>query len=60
MEIGTIIYGLIVSALVLALIRELICWYWKINTIVTEQQKQTELLKQILEVLKDTNGKSTP
>lgn len=60
MEVGAIIYGLIVAVLVLALIRELICWYWKINTIVTEQQKQTELLKQILEVLKDTNGKSTP
>lgn len=35
------------------LIRALVLWYWKITTIVENQQKQNKLLSEILTALKE-------
>ena len=42
----------IVSILVILVIREIVCWYWKINEHLEEQQKQTEILEEIRDILK--------
>lgn len=39
------------------LIRDIRCWYFKINEIVDEQKKQTELLSAILDKI-DTSSKN--
>ena len=45
-------------------IRELKCWYWKVNDILECLEKQNELSEEILNELKKqnnkTNNKSTP
>lgn len=55
---------------ILLIIREARCWYWKVNEIVDEQKKQTEILEEILFKINpnamyfdrydDENEKSTP
>lgn len=42
----------IVTILVILVIREIVCWYWKINEHLEEQQKQTEILEEIRDILK--------
>ncbi len=43
---------LVVGILVWLVLREVKCWYWKINNILEEQQKQTEILEIILREMK--------
>ena len=33
------------------LLREVKCWYWKINQITNEQRKQTQILEEMLRVI---------
>lgn len=40
-------------------IREVKCWYWKINNILEEQQKQTEILETILREIKSSSANQT-
>lgn len=53
-----LVYWIIVVIIIIAVIREVVCWYWKINEHLEEQQKQTEILEEIRDILK--NNKSTP
>lgn len=43
---------LVAGILVWLVLREVRCWYWKINEILEEQQKQTEILEIILREMK--------
>lgn len=57
MEITIIIY--IVLAIVLFLIlREVACWYWKINERKNLMEEQNELLKELIELKKKPNESS--
>jgi len=43
---------LLLVILVLFLVcREIVCWYWKLNKIVANQERQTKLLESLLERL---------
>lgn len=42
-----ILIYLIAGICIWLLLREIKCWYWKINDIIAEQKKQTEVLEQI-------------
>ena len=44
---GTLIITLVVMVGVFILCRELLCWYWKINTMVKNQDEIIRLLKKI-------------
>lgn len=50
-DIPQILTILVIVVIVFLLIRELLTWYWKLNTIVKQQEEQTELLKQIFKQL---------
>jgi hypothetical protein len=54
---GALMIGLIVAgAIILFLaVREIMTWYWKIDTILKYQDEQTELMKQILIELRKKN-----
>lgn len=43
----TILITLIVCVLVFLLCREIVCWYWKINKIASNQEEIIRLLKKI-------------
>jgi uncharacterized membrane protein YfbV (UPF0208 family) len=43
---------LLVSILVFLIIRELVMWYWKINKRLKKQERQIELLEEILREIK--------
>jgi len=45
-----------IGILIIIVIREIVCWYWKINERLNEQKKQTKLLE---EILRSTNPNST-
>lgn len=45
--IGSFLLFLMVVIVVFLLLRELIMWYWKINTIITNQNETNKLLKSI-------------
>lgn len=47
------------SILVWLIIRDIRCWYWRINDRIDEQQKQTELLEKILNEIKSNNTKKS-
>lgn len=53
-EIGLDVLGitLVVTILVFLIIRELIMWYWKINKRLKKQERQIELLEEILREIK--------
>jgi len=42
---------LLVVVIVFLLIREVLCWYWKINTRIELQEEQIKLQKEILNLL---------
>lgn len=46
-----IIIYLIMFICIWILLREIKCWYWKVNDILREQQRQTEALYQIINEL---------
>jgi uncharacterized membrane protein YfbV (UPF0208 family) len=43
---------LLVSILVFLIIRELVMWYWKVNKRIKKQERQIELLEEILREIK--------
>ncbi|CCV66475.1 hypothetical protein BN85314540 [Paracholeplasma brassicae] len=53
-EIGLDVLGitLVVTILVFLIIRELVMWYWKINKRIKKQERQIELLEEILREIK--------
>jgi hypothetical protein len=55
---GALMIGLIVAgAIILFLaVREIMTWYWKIDTILKYQQEQTGLLKQLLDEIRKQNN----
>ncbi|MDD6036929.1 MAG: hypothetical protein PUC30_12215 [Lachnospiraceae bacterium] len=48
-DIMQIVIYLIMGICIWLLIRDIRCWYFKINEIVDEQKKQTEILNNILD-----------
>jgi len=53
---GELTMGLIGLAVVLGvflILREFWCWYWKLNKITANQEKQTFLLKRMVELLEE-------
>ena len=57
---GIIFYilgAVIVFLLVFLLLREVFCWYWKINQIVKNQVETNELLKELIK--KDTKNQNS-
>lgn len=59
---GTIIYiimCLITFIGILLALRNLKCWYWKINNITAEQKRQTEVLQNILNTLSKQQSTQT-
>ena len=50
MELIGLIIGILAGVIIVFLIcREIVCWYWKINTIVDLLGEQNSLLKSLLE-----------
>lgn len=54
-----IIIYLIAFICIWLLLRELKCWYWKINDITAEQKRQTEVLQNILNTLSKQQSTQT-
>jgi K+ transporter len=54
-QLSGLILTIIIVIIVFLVLREFWTWYWKINSLVKNQQETNVLLKQILNVLKD-NG----
>lgn len=54
---GALMIGLIVAGAILLFlaVREIMTWYWKIDTIIKHQSEQSELLRQVLAELKKRN-----
>ena len=52
MSIDAIGIFLLVTILVFLIIRELVMWYWKINKRLKKQERQIELLEEILREIK--------
>lgn len=48
-----ILIGIVITIVVLLILREVNCWYWKINERVNLQYKEVDGLKQILNELKE-------
>lgn len=46
---GYVIMSLIVGIIVFLILREVACWYWKINERIELQQKQIKLLEELIE-----------
>ena len=52
MEILPLLIGIGIFIIVFIVLRSLMLWYWRVDTIVENQEKTNLLLKQILEVYK--------
>lgn len=48
----------VLSILLFVAIRSLMLWYWKIDTIVTNQQRQIKLLQDLLQHFTDSSNKN--
>lgn len=51
MEAGSVFFWILIlagSVLVFLAVREIITWYWKIDTIIKNQDTQIQLLKELL------------
>jgi len=63
-DTGTVIIALIISLLVFIaiflLLREVVCWYWKINTMVKNQEITNQLLKKIADHLETKKEPENP
>ena len=51
-NIEALVVGVIISIVFFLIIREVIMWYWKISKRLKKQERQIELLEDILEELK--------
>lgn len=52
MNIDALGIFLLVTILVFLIIRELVMWYWKVNKRIKKQERQIELLEEILREIK--------
>lgn len=55
-----IIPGIAVGLLIFIVLREVMCWYWRIHERVNNQEKQIELLEKILLQISQINIKIDP
>ena len=55
---STVFATLAVTIIVFLVLREVVCWYWKINVMVKSLNEQTDVLKTIRDMLAriDENG----
>ncbi len=51
-EISSILFGILIFAILILIIREIVMWYWKINTIVYTLEEQNEILLDIVQELR--------
>jgi hypothetical protein len=49
------IVALLVLIVVFLLCREIVCWYWKLNKIVANQEDQAAILQAILKEMQELN-----
>lgn len=55
MENNLLLYGIVglgIFIIVFLLLREIVLWYWKVNTIINNQTKTNQLLEEQNELLK--------
>ncbi|MCZ8217689.1 MAG: hypothetical protein O9262_15705 [Cyclobacteriaceae bacterium] len=50
-----LIIGLAILLIIFLVLRGLTLWYWKIDTIVSNQAKQIKLLQEMIEAVKKSN-----
>lgn len=55
---GNLIFITIIGIFLWLVTREIRCWYWRINELLTEHKKQNELLQAILNKMQDA-GRGT-
>ncbi len=48
LENQTPFFWICIGILVIIMLREITCWYWKINEILNEKKKQTRILEEML------------
>lgn len=53
-----IIIILIVKLILWIITREIKCWYWRIDELIAEQQKQTEILEALLKKIPELETKA--
>lgn len=51
---GSILWALVFVIVVVLALRELACWYWKLNKLVSIQEEQTRILRTIRDEIKQT------
>jgi len=51
--ISTILVVLVILAVIFLILREVMCWYWKINERISLQKEQNLILKRILDELRN-------
>ena len=49
-----VLIGIVIFVLLFLLFREIMCWYYKINTMLNEQRKMNALLQQLLDAQRQT------
>ena len=57
LSLTTLVIGLIICVLVYLALREVNCWYWKINRRIELQEETNELLKKLIEKNEIKKGK---
>lgn len=55
LDITSLIIFAIIGVVIWLAIREVKLWYWRINEIINEQNRQTQILDEILTELKKSN-----
>jgi len=58
--VGSLILILIATIIIFLICREIVCWYWKINTLVELMAEQNRLLSQIANKGSSINYETTP
>lgn len=53
-----IIIAIIIILVVFVIAREILCWYWKINKVVENQEKLLEIMEDILFEMQKSNIKN--
>jgi len=48
MSLGIVLFVILILIVVFLVCREIVCWYWKINEMITLMREQNELLKKII------------
>jgi len=56
--IASVLITLLIIIVIFLILREIVCWYWKINRIVDLQEKQNILLEKLVARLVDEENTS--